>query len=125
MPHKKYFILNAAVTLEAYDTVGGVSTKSWNAMTPAEWRPYLDRVRSSHWYELFLSSPVDARQRLTWKGLFKDVDNTVAQPSSDVCVWRHGRGLPPNEEYDDICHERTGGDQTQATGRCGRRPTSV
>ena len=45
--------------------------------TSAEWRPYPDRVRSSHWYELFLSSPNDARQGLTWKGLFRDVDNTI------------------------------------------------
>ena len=44
---------------------------------PAEWRPYPDRIRSSHWYELFLSSPNDARKGLTWKGLFRDVDNTV------------------------------------------------
>ena len=41
---------------------------------PAEWRPYPDRIRSSHWYELFLSSPNDARKGLTWKGLFRDVN---------------------------------------------------
>ena len=46
-------------------------------MTPAEWRAYEDRVRSTHWYELFLSNPNDERGKLTWKGRFKDVDNTI------------------------------------------------
>ena len=77
LQYNQYFMLNAAVAVEAYDADDGVTETSKHDMTPAEWRPYPDRVRSSHWYELFLSSPVDARQRLTWKGLFKDVDNTV------------------------------------------------
>ncbi len=77
LQYNQYFMLNAAVAVEAYDADDGVTETSKHDMTPAEWRPYPDRVRSSHWYELFLSSPDDARQRLTWKGLFKDVDNTV------------------------------------------------
>ena len=45
--------------------------------TPAEWRPYTNSVRATHWYELFLSNPNDERRNLTWKGIFKDVDNTI------------------------------------------------
>ena len=43
----------------------------------AEWRPYASSVRAKHWYELFLSNPNDERRNLTWKGVFKDVDNTI------------------------------------------------
>ncbi len=42
--------------LELHDgagTGGGISEESKRAMTPTVWRPYPDRVRSSHWYELF------------------------------------------------------------------------
>ena len=70
-------MLNAAVSVEAYDPDGGVTDETKAAMTPTAWRPYPDRVHSSHWYELFLDTPNDARQGLTWKGLFKDVDNTI------------------------------------------------
>ena len=45
--------------------------------TPAEWRPYTNSVRATHWYELFLSNPSDERRNLTWKGVFTDVDKTI------------------------------------------------
>ena len=61
-------------------------------MTPADWRPYPDRVRSTHWYELFLDTPGDARQGLTWKGLFRDVDNTINFYSSKDEVVANGNG---------------------------------
>ena len=77
LQYEKYFMLNAAVPIEAYDPDGGVTTTSKNDMTPPEWRPYPDRVRATHWHELFLSLPNDARTNLTWKGLFKDVDRTI------------------------------------------------
>ena len=66
--------------LELHDgagTGGGISEESKRAMTPTAWRPYPDRVRSSHWYELFADTQGDERSRLTWKGLFRDIDNTV------------------------------------------------
>jgi hypothetical protein len=77
LQYEKYFMLNAAVPLEAYDPVGGVTAKSKIDMTPPEWRQYPDRVRATHWYELFSSLPNDARTNLTWKGIFKDVDKTI------------------------------------------------
>jgi len=75
--YEQYFMLNAAVPIEAYDSVNGVTTNSHHDMTPKVWRPYEDRVRSTHWYELFLSDTNDERGKLTWKGRFKDVDNTI------------------------------------------------
>ena len=77
LQYEQYFMLNAAVAVEAYDPVEGVTTSSYHDMTPKEWRQYPDRVRSTHWYELFLADPNDERGKLTWKGRFKDVDNTI------------------------------------------------
>ena len=92
LQYNQYFMLNAAVPVEAYDPTGGVTDETKAAMTPAVWRPYPDRVRSSHWYKLFLSSPNDARQGLTWKGLFKDVDDTINFYSSKDEVVANGNG---------------------------------
>ena len=39
MPHGKYFMLNVAVPVEAYDPTEGVMDETKAAMTPAEWRP--------------------------------------------------------------------------------------
>ena len=97
LQYDQYFMLNAAVALEAYDPVGGVTTNSWNDMTPAEWRPYPNRVRPTHWHELFLSNPNDERRNLTWKGIFKDVDNTINFYSSKDEVVANG-----NDEVEDI-----------------------
>lgn len=77
LSYDKYFMLNAAVPVEAYDPVDGVTEKSYHDMTPKEWRPYQDRVRSTHWYELFLADSSDERGKLTWKGRFKNVDSTI------------------------------------------------
>ena len=85
-------MLNAAVPIEAYDPDRGVTDETKAVMTPAAWRPYPDRVRASHWYELFLDTPNDARQGLTWKGLFKDVDNTINFYSSRDEVVANGDG---------------------------------
>lgn len=92
LQYEKYFMLNAAVPVEAYDPVGGVTEKAKNAMTPESWREYPDRVRSAHWYELFLDSPGDERQKMTWKGIFKDVDKTVNFYSSKDEVVADGDG---------------------------------
>ena len=97
LQYEKYFMLNAAVPIEAYDPDGGVTTTSKNDMTPPEWRPYPDRVRSTHWYELFLSIPNDARTNLTWKGLFKDVDKTINFYSSQDEVVANG-----NDDVDEV-----------------------
>ncbi len=63
----------------------------------AEWRPYASSVRATHWYELFLSNPNDERRNLTWKGVFKDVDNTINFYSSMDEVVANG-----NDEVDDV-----------------------
>ena len=88
LQYEKYFMLNAAVPVEAYDPDGGVTSESKERMTPSEWRPYADHLRSTHWYELFDEG--DARRRLTWKGRFKDVERTVNFFSSSDEVVANG-----------------------------------
>ena len=44
MPHEKYFMLNAAVAMEAYDPTNGVTQTSHDSMTPEAWTNYADRV---------------------------------------------------------------------------------
>ena len=104
--------MNAVLPVEAYDPEGGVTDDIKNAMTPADWRPYPDRVRSTHWYELFLDTPGDARQGLTWKGLFRDVDNTINFYSSKDEVVANGNGnwkWPLKREYAWYNQERARG----------------
>ena len=88
LQYERYFMLNAAVPAEAYDPEGSVTETSKAVMTPPDWRPYPERVRSTHWYELF--EPGDERRKLTWKGLFKDVDNTINFYSSRDEVVKNG-----------------------------------
>ena len=90
MPHEKYFMLNAAVAMEAYEPVAGVTQESHDNMTPTEWTSYPDRVRATHWYELFPEG--DGRRLLTWKGRFSNVTNVVNFYSTQEEVVNNGDG---------------------------------
>jgi hypothetical protein len=90
MPHEKYFMLNAAVAMEAYEPVAGITQESHDNMTPAEWTGYPDRVRATHWYELFPEG--DGRRLLTWKGRFSNVTNVVNFYSTQEEVVNNGDG---------------------------------
>lgn len=90
MPHEKYFMLNAAVAMEAYEPVAGITQESHDNMTPAEWTSYPDRVRATHWYELFPEG--DGRRLLTWKGRFSNVTNVVNFYSTQEEVVNNGDG---------------------------------
>ena len=117
LQYEQYFMLNAAVPVEAYDEQDGVSVASKHDMTPPEWRPYPDRVRSTHWFELPwhvlpFGTLDDARKGLTWKGLFKDVDNTVNFYSSRDEVVANG-----NDDVDELlAREFAWYNQEQAKG---------
>ena len=93
LQYAKYFMLNAAVAIEAYDAASGVTAESKAGMTHPEWVGYPDRVRASHWWELF---PVgDGRRQLTWKGRFANVTDTVNYYSSEEEVLANGNGVVP------------------------------
>ena len=67
---------------------------SHDNMTPEAWANYPNRVRSTHWWELFPDG--DGRRSLTWKGLFTNVTDTVNYYSSEEEVLANGNGTVPN-----------------------------
>ena len=90
MEYEKYFMLNAAVAMEAFDPTGGITQESHDKMTPEAWTNYTDRVRSTHWFERFPEG--DGRRLLTWKGRFANVTNVVNFYSSEEEVVNNGNG---------------------------------
>lgn len=90
MPYEKYFMLNAAIALEAFDPIGGITTESHDNMTPRSWTNYVDRVRATHWFERFPEG--DGRRLLTWKGRFSGVTKIVNFYSTEEEVVNNGDG---------------------------------
>lgn len=70
----RYFMLNAASPIEAYDSAQTSNSSSANMqynMAHSEWRDtYGTRLWASHWHELF---PGEARAELTWRDRFGDL----------------------------------------------------
>ena len=99
MPYERYFMLNAAVAMEAYEPAAGVSQESHDNMTPQAWTNYADRVRATHWFELFPEG--DGRRLLTWKGRFSNVTNIVNFYSTQEDVVCNGDGtqMPYGRPY--------------------------
>ena len=88
---KNYFMINAAVPMEAYvPTVSdqkGAGT-AYERMTEDGWKGKDDRMFASNWHRLF-DKATDNRARLTWKGVFKDVRRETSvtnfySPGEDV-----------------------------------------
>ena len=90
MEYEKYFMLNAAVAIEAFDPTEGITQESHDKMTPAAWTNYTDRVRATHWFERFPEG--DGRRLLTWKGRFANVTNIVNFYSTQEEVVNNGDG---------------------------------
>ena len=91
MEYEKYFMLNAAIAMEAFDPTGGITQESHDKMTPAAWTNYTDRVRATHWFERFPEG--DGRRLLTWKGRFANVTNIVNFYSTQDEVVNNGDGV--------------------------------
>jgi hypothetical protein len=83
-------MLNAAIALEAFDPIGGITTESHDNMTPRSWTNYVDRVRATHWFERFPEG--DGRRLLTWKGRFSGVTKIVNFYSTEEEVVNNGDG---------------------------------
>ena len=90
MPYEKYFMLNAAIAIEAFDPVDGITTESHDNMTPRSWTNYVDKVRATHWFERFPEG--DGRRLLTWKGRFSGVTKIVNFYSTEEEVVNNGDG---------------------------------
>ena len=87
----RYFMLNAAVPIEAY-TPSAITESTRTNMTPADWRPYALRLRANHWHELFDGTD-DARRDLTWKGRFASINNAVNYYSEGEDVLNNADGV--------------------------------
>ena len=87
----KYFMLNAAVAVEAYDT----SALSISAMRPNEWANIEERLWSTKWHELFPAG--DGRKGLTWQNRFGNISNAINYYSSgeDVLNNNNNPGVVP------------------------------
>ncbi|MDP1580082.1 MAG: hypothetical protein Q8M02_07380 [Candidatus Didemnitutus sp.] len=66
----KYFMLNAAVALEAFDT----NAMSIDAMRHQNWATYDPHLWATEWYQLF---PGEGRAGLTWRNRFGDISNAI------------------------------------------------
>ena len=81
LQYEKYFMVNAAVPVEAYDAVNGVTESSRAKLTPSAWVGYPQRLRAAGWHTL--PPEGDVRRGLTWKGRFANVSGTVNYYSSE------------------------------------------
>ena len=79
LSYSKYYMLNAAVPMEAYDTDADAS-----AMIDSEWRNVPLSYRASDWNTLFHVN--DFRSSLSWRGRFAGIANAVNcySPTEDV-----------------------------------------
>ena len=68
--YTKYYMLNAAVPMEAYDKDASAAE-----MIDHDWRAVSNRVYSSEWWQLFASQ--DGRRKLTWRERFAEIPNAV------------------------------------------------
>ena len=92
MQYERYFMLNAAVPVEAYDATA-VTMETRASMTPPVWSGYAERLKAVNWRGLFASG--DARSSLTWQGRFACVGNIVNYYSSEEEVLKNGSGNDP------------------------------
>ena len=81
--YSKYYMLNAAVPIEAYD-----STANNDFMIDGAWSVLPPKFRVSRWYDQFSQAPYenDFRGMLSWKGRFAGIVNAVNcySPTEDV-----------------------------------------
>ena len=75
----KYFMINAAAPIEAYDsaqdTADGIIMNQ--NMTEVNWKDYPEALYSANWHELFAGNPLDNRNQLTWKNHFSSATSVA------------------------------------------------
>jgi hypothetical protein len=79
LDYSKYYMFNAAVPMEAYDTDADEA-----AMIDAEWNKVPRQYRAADWSSLFASN--DFRSSLSWRGRFAGIANAINcySPTEDV-----------------------------------------
>ena len=85
-----YFMLNAAVAMEAYNP--NISDRE--QMQHPDWQSYTNlNLWASEWYQLFPTN--DARYKLTWRGKFNAMPNAFNYYSSTEDVLNNANGNVP------------------------------
>ena len=84
LDYERYYMLNAAVAMEAYDGVARTE-----AMVDRHWRNVPANYRASGWCNLFPSG--DFRRLLTWRGRFKGLRRAISFYSSTEEVLANAR----------------------------------
>jgi hypothetical protein len=87
-----YFMIDAAVAIEAIDETVGVNTN----MVHPQWTPYDENTWASYWYQLFSTN--DYRRQLNWTGRFGNINLSQVYNfySSGEEVLRTSPGPPPS-----------------------------
>ena len=92
MPVSAYFMLNAAVPLEAYDE-GEITPESSHNMANPDWHGYTNRLWASRWHEAWKRlDPNDGRCGMTWRGRFGNIANAYNYYSTGEEVLANGDG---------------------------------
>lgn len=87
-----YFMLNAAVPMEAYDE-GAVTDESSHNMANPDWHAYTNRLWASRWHEAWERlDPTDGRCGMTWRGRFASITNAYNYYSTGEEVLMNGDG---------------------------------
>lgn len=73
LEYSRYYMLNAAVPMEAYTT----NAVTVSQMIDDAWELVPLQYRASDWNKLFLSTTNDFRYSLSWKGRFASISNSV------------------------------------------------
>ena len=92
----RYYMINAAVPVEAYDYVGVASTDR-DDMIESKWTNLESRVYASNWHELFQNTPTDNRNQLSWKNAFFEV-RELHHPAQLLLPRRRRAGTPGGRE---------------------------
>lgn len=92
MQVSSYFMLNAAVPMEAYDPDEVTDESSYNMANP-DWHEYTNRLWASRWHEAWKRlDPSDGRCGITWRGRFANITNAYNYYSTGEEVLVNGDG---------------------------------
>lgn len=86
----QYYMLDAAVALEAYSP--GMSNKA--QMSHPDWRGYVQHLWATDWHKLFAAS--DGRNKLTWLNRFGNLPQAYNFHSTGEEVLKNGTGAVPS-----------------------------
>ena len=93
MQVSSYFMLNAAVPMEAYDEYAITPESSYNMANP-DWHEYTNRLWASRWHEAWKRlDPSDGRCGVTWRGRFASITNAYNYYSTGEDVLTNGNGV--------------------------------